>query len=387
VGADSAALKKAADLLAPGDVLSIAPGTYLMDNSLFVPSGVTVRGTSGQTILRKKAGVESALIVDGDYDESQLLVAEPERFAPGMGVTVLDDVLNSSWEPTVTTVTGVDQNVIRISPMTGRDYDVASHHAKIRNTFPILCAINTHDVLIENVIVDGDGSENAYIDGCRGGAIYAFQSKNTTIKNCVARNYNGDGISFQVTDNTRVLNCESYGNSGFGIHPGTGANRPLVAECLIHHNGQVGLFLCWRVKHGSFERNEIADNGKYGISIGHKDTDNLFVGNRVSGNGLCGVYFREETPVNSGNRNTFRANTVMDNGGAEKGYGFYIEPHAGEITIVDNRIGYTHSGIAKTQRIGVFKAQGAGGIKLDGNAFEGEGQKDYVEAGAGQKGE
>src|SRR5579872_1790572 len=58
VGSDSAALQKAAGLLRPGDTLSIGPGTYVMNNSLFVPSNVTVRGVPGQTILRKSRGVE-----------------------------------------------------------------------------------------------------------------------------------------------------------------------------------------------------------------------------------------------------------------------------------------------------------------------------------------
>ena len=48
VGNDSAALQKAAEMLKPGDTLSIGEGTYEMDNSLFIPTGVTVRGTAGR---------------------------------------------------------------------------------------------------------------------------------------------------------------------------------------------------------------------------------------------------------------------------------------------------------------------------------------------------
>src|SRR5262245_24145625 len=67
VGADSAALQKAARMLKPGDTLVIGPGTYEMNDSLFVPSGVTVRGTKDKTILKKSRGIESALAEDGDY--------------------------------------------------------------------------------------------------------------------------------------------------------------------------------------------------------------------------------------------------------------------------------------------------------------------------------
>jgi len=37
VGSDNVALQKAADMLKPGDTLSIGPGTYAMENSVFIP--------------------------------------------------------------------------------------------------------------------------------------------------------------------------------------------------------------------------------------------------------------------------------------------------------------------------------------------------------------
>src|SRR5258708_18581387 len=72
IGNDSAALQKAAGMLQPGDTLSLGPGTYQMDNSLFLPSGVTVVGVSGKTILRKNRGVENALAAYGHYGGSAL---------------------------------------------------------------------------------------------------------------------------------------------------------------------------------------------------------------------------------------------------------------------------------------------------------------------------
>jgi hypothetical protein len=380
IGSDNTALQKAADLLRPGDILEIGPGTYQMNNSLFIPSRVTVRGTPGQTILKKSAGIESLLVEDGDYGESQLRVADPRKFQPGMGLSVIDDSLDSGWDISVTTVIGIEGNLLRIRPMTLRDYSVEEKHARVRNTFPILCAVETEGVVFENLIVDGNKDENVYIDGCRGGAIYAYISRDVTIRNCVARNYNGDGISFQITENVQVLNSESYGHTGYGIHPGTGSDRPTVKDCRIHDNGRVGLFLCWRVRHGQFLNNIIENNGKYGISIGHKDTDNVFSNNTVSGNAFCGVYFRKETFKNSGHRNTFRENKILNNGEPQQGYGFYIEPHAGDIIISGNRIAETRSGKDRTQRYGIYKAAGAGPIQVQDNVMEGHTEKDYLEA-------
>jgi len=295
-------------------------------------------------------------------------------------LSVMDDTSSSGWDISVTAITAVEGNVLRINPMTLKDYNLVEQHARVRNTFPILCAIQTEGVVFENLIVDGNREQNAYLDGCRGGAIYLHVSRDAVVRNCVARNYNGDGISFQITDNIQVLNCESYGHSGFGLHPGTGSDKPIVKGCRIHDNGQVGLFLCWRVRHGQFTDNVIEDNGQYGISIGHKDTDNIFVNNTVSGNGFSGVLFRKETFANSGHRNTFKENKILDNGKGPKGYGFYIEPQATDIVITGNRIAETRGGDLRTQRFGVYKVHGAGSIALHGNIMEGHQDKDYYEA-------
>jgi hypothetical protein len=378
IGSDNMALQKAADLLKPGDTLAVGAGTYAMENSLFIPSDVTVQGEPGKTILRKGTGVVSPLEEDGDYGETLLVVKEPEKLHPGMGLSILDDKQNSGWDISVSSIVNVEGHTVRINPMTLRDYDHEQAHARVQNTFPILCVEDGKNVVLEGITVDGNKQENAYVDGCRGGAIYLYCATNVVIRNCVARNYNGDGISFQITDRVKVLDSESCGHTGYGVHPGTGSPNATVEHCRIHDNGQVGLFLCWRVRHGTFANNVIENNGQYGISIGHKDTDNMFTNNTVARNGFCGVYFRQESPENSGHRNTFRANTVVDNGNAKRGYGFYVEPHAGEIVIENNRIAETR-GDKKTQRVGVYKVKGAGSVHVRDSTTAGQAGGDYAE--------
>ena len=383
VGYDSAALAKAAWMLKPGDTLSIGPGTYIMNDSLIAPSGVTVKGTAGKTILMKSRGVESALIEDGDYGERMLAVAEPGKFRPGMGISIVDDKLNDGWDISISSIVGVKAPYLILNPMTLRDYDQEQRHAKVRNAFPILCALNAQNVVFEDIIVDGNRAENAYIDGCRGGAIYMYNVRDVIVRNSTARNYNGDGISFQISQNVQVLNCESYGHAGYGVHPGTGSDRPLVKGCRLHDNGDIGLYLCWRVRHGLFADNIIEKNGHYGIDIGHKDTDNEFVNNTVARNGVAGVRFRQETFKNSGHRNTFRNNQVVDNGNAKVGYGFYIAPCAGDLVIENNRIAETRTK-GRTQRIGIYKASGTGALESRNNTMSGNLEAEYREGAAGR---
>jgi len=158
--------------------------------------------------------------------------------------------LKTGWDISVTSIASIKPPYVIVNPMTVRDYDRRQHHARMVSTFPILCAIDAANIVLEDLIVDGNRTENDYIDGCRGGAIYMYRVRNVTVRRCTARNYNGDGISFQISDSVHVIDSESYGHAGYGIHPGTGSVSSLVKDCRMHDNGDIGLFLCWRVRHG-----------------------------------------------------------------------------------------------------------------------------------------
>lgn len=373
VGTDNRALQKAADMLRPGDILEIGPGEWRMDDKLVIPcSDVTVRGVKGQTVLLKSPAVSSRVTDCGDYGERVLVVAEPDKFHPGMGITVQDDRYSSGWAVTVTTIREIAGDTLKIDPYTVRDYNYETGNARVENKFPILTAYEKEGLLIEDIIVDGnrDGG-TGYIDGCRGGGIYLYDCRNSTIRGCEVRNYNGDGISFQITDGIKVVACESHHNSGFGIHPGTGSPNAEIAGCHFHHNDRIGFFLCWRVRHGHFTDNLIESNGQHGISIGHKDTDNLFENNVIRNNGISGVLFRHETEHLSGHRNVFRNNVIADNGNAETGYGVYVQPHAREMVFENNVIEETRSGAAATQKWGFYVMKNAGPARLADNTFRG----------------
>jgi hypothetical protein len=63
----------------------------------------------------------------------------------------------------------------------------------------------------------------------------------------------------------------------------------------------------------------LEDNNNYGISIGHKDTDNLFLANTVRRNAVAGVAFRNDPVTTAGHRCTLKENVIEDNGRAGKG--------------------------------------------------------------------
>lgn len=373
VGTDNAALQRAASMLRPGDTLLIGPGQWRMDDKLLIPcSNVTVRGTAGRTVLLKSPGVSSRVIDCGDYGERVLVVAEPDKFRVGMGIAVQDDIHNSGWGVTLTTIREISGNTLTIDPYTVRDYDYETGNSMVENKFPVVAAYEGEGLVIEDIIVDGNREDNTgYIDGCRGGGIYLYDCHNCVIRNCEVRNYCGDGISFQITDGVKVIGCQSHHNLGYGVHPGTGSLNTEITDCHFHHNDLIGFFLCWRVRYGKFCNNLIEHNGLYGISIGHKDTDNLFESNTIRNNGICGVIFRKETGKLSGHCNVFRGNTIGDNGGESGGCGVYVEAPARDLVFENNIIEETRTGSEATQQWGIWIAKGAGPVRAEGNMFRG----------------
>src|SRR5581483_3144684 len=241
-----------------------------------------VRGTSGQTVLRKAKASVSALAMDGDYGEEQVTVQNPAGFEVGYGLAVWDSQ-SGGFHTTVGRITGRNGNTFSFYKPLNADCLVANG-AKAATVFPVVSGYDLEGARIEDLVIDGNKEENVTLNGCRGGGIFLYRGFGTVIRGCVVRNFNGDGISFQQSNDVLVENCVSENNSGLGMHPGSGSQRPIVRGCLARNNGEDGLFLCWRVRHGLFEKNILENNGRYGISIGHKDTDNLVQDNEVRGN-------------------------------------------------------------------------------------------------------
>ena len=314
VGADHRVLQAAVDYVANlgGGTVEIGEGEYLMGDSLHLRSEVTIRGRKGKTILRKAEAAVSPLAIDGDFGEQQVTVREPKGFDVGRGVAIWDDH-SGGFHTTVARITGRDGNRFSIDADLMSDYMV-SGHAQAATVFPVVSGTDIRAARVEDLVIEGNKGANPYLNGCRGAGIYLYRGFGVEIRGCVVRNYHGDGISFQQSNDVTVADCVVEDNTHLGLHPGSGSQRPTVRDCLARRNGTDGLFLCWRVRHGVFEANRLEDNGQAGISIGHKDSDNLLRGNHVVRNGACGVLFRDEAAGMSPHRNRLEQNIIEDNG-------------------------------------------------------------------------
>ena len=249
---------------------------------------------------------------------------------------------------------------------------MTSAHATAATVFPVVAGSEVRSARVENLVIEGNKGANPLLNGCRGAGIYLYGGHGAVIQGCVVRNFHGDGISFQQSNDVTVKDCVSEDNTHLGLHPGSGSQRPVVQDCLARRNGGDGLFLCWRVRHGVFERNRLEDNGEAGISIGHKDSDNVLRDNRVVRNGSCGVLFRNEAAGMSPHRNRLERNEILDNGRESGAPGIRIRGEPDGLVFEGNLIRDARDGARQTQTVGVLIEARVGTVRLEKNRDQGQ---------------
>jgi len=351
-----------------GGTLHILPGVYNLRNAIYLRPNITLRGSGEETILRKAGSVVTALVRDSDWFEYGVQVADTKGFVPGGGVMLRSKTGPGDWQFDVlrATVTAIQEDVIFLDRLTEENFWLEKD-ATAATIFPILTAENVDDVVVENIVLDGNREENEHINGNFAGAVFIQHCNRWSFRNVTSRNYNGDGFSFQVCDDIRFLNCKAINNSDLGFHPGSGSQRPVFQKCLSLGNSQ-GIFFCWSVSDGLAEDCVLSQNRMYGISIGHRDTDNIIRQCTIERNGQVGILFRNEAnEFRSGSRNKIENCIIRDNGIKEQGIGVDIQGKIRDIAVHDTRF---ENAAGKNQNIAIRVGREAERIMLQGNTFE-----------------
>ena len=366
-GYTNAAIQRAVDALpAEGGTVKMGPGQYKMMAPVRLSPNVKLIGSGPETILKRIDGFHSKFIIDADFGELKLTVEDVSGFDIGMSIQVTTDLYSDCWDVTTGVITDIVGNVIYIDTHLIRDYD-CEQNGMVTNAGSCVSVFGAQNVFVSDFTIDGNKDKNDLLDGCNGGGVVIIKSKNVTVENVHVKDFNGEGITWQITENVTVRNCEISGCTNMGMHPGTGSPNSLIEGNNSHHN-RVGLYLCWRVQHSVVKGNQLHQNREIGISTGHKDSDVLFEKNHIYENGEDGVYFRDEDQKNSPHRNTFINNTIENNGTVKGGYGFSFNGNALDVVLKDNIIRDTKNG---TQKAAIFMNKNAPAVKAENNKMSG----------------
>lgn len=369
-GASEKAIQAAVDAVARfgGGTVRILPGTYRFRNSVFLASNVRVVGSGLDSVIVKEPSVSVKLAEDSDwYDQEVTLAAGAEQLRLGDGICLrAKNPHNGGALVAKRTLVARNGNRFKLDRALRENFWLTGAPTAA-TLFPLFSAENIAGVAIENLTIDGNRANNENLDGNYSGCIWTQDCTRFTLRGVTARNNNGDGISWQVCHDFTVENCHSHGHAGLGLHPGSGSQRAIMRGNRLEQNDQ-GLFFCWGVKFGLAEKNTILGNRRYGISIGHRDTDNVIRDNDIRDSGEVGILFRQERGGEGyqPHRNVVERNRIVGVT-KETGVGIDVQGPTRQITIRDNQIQQTQAG----QRCGIRIGAEASLVTLAGNRIEG----------------
>jgi len=368
VGTSEKPIQAAVDYVARlgGGTVKILPGTYRLRNAVYLQSKVRLVGGGPETVLIKEPSVTTTLAQDSDWFDQEITLADATGFEIGDGVCLrAKNPGTSATEIVKRTLVARTGNRFKLDQGLRKNFWRIGD-TKVSTLFPILSGENVSDIAIENLVLDGNRAKNDNLDGNYAGCIFMQECNRVAIRGVTARNYNGDGMSWQICHDVLVENCVSENHTGLGLHPGSGSQRTVMRNNRVIGNN-IGIFFCWGVRQGVAEKNHIEGN-RTGVSIGHHDTDNLVTGNQIIRSEKVGVLFRPERGKDfAGHRNRIENNRLVDNG-PENGPAVDIQGGTESVVLSNNEIVETRGA---AQRIAIRLGPETRDIKLEGNRIQG----------------
>ncbi|MBD3293728.1 MAG: hypothetical protein GF393_12450 [Armatimonadia bacterium] len=372
VGSTHMVLQGAVDYCARlgGGTVQIGPGTWEMGNSLFIREHVRIVGSGDDTVLRKCASAETPLVDDIDWYGTSVRVKDPSLFAVGGAILLRGKSPHyDNMKYSKHTVLAVDGDTIHID-RDPRDNYWTDTEPVAATLFPVITGDYVNDVTIQSLCIDGNRGENDELNGNYGGGIFIQDCDRIVIRDVTSRDNNSDGMSWQVCDDVIVDGCRLLDNANLGLHAGSGSQRSQVRDCTLVGNGQ-GFYFCWGVRKSLLRGCTIEDTETHGISIGHRDTDNIIRGNTVRRSGEHGIYFRKHPePKRDPHRNVFESNVIEDSGTKGDCVAIEMLGTARDVVLRDNTVRDTRRKAKSRNRIGLRIAEGVERLTLDGNTFE-----------------
>lgn len=319
-----------------GGTVVLTGGVFAMADALHLRTRVTVRGSGAATVLRKNPMKESPIATYLGYGHTDVVVADPDLFSHGDGIIIGDDKAMGFYQTTGTLVRREGGTWFTTRPF-AHDYHPDAH-GFVRTLYPLVDAVDVEHAAVEDLVLDGNESENGFLNGCRGGAFFAHRSNRVAARRVTARRFRGEGFSFQTCDHLELDSCTAESCAGNGFHPGSGSNCFRIHGCTARGCAGCGLFYCLRVRDSLLEDCLFEDNGQHGVSVGERDTGHVNRRLTLRHNGGAGFFFRATTAALAAHDTVIEQCVLEENAAASGEAEIVLQSPAGGVRVAGNRI-------------------------------------------------
>lgn len=365
--ADTAAkIQMAVDELAKagGGRLVLPEMEITIDRGIALRSNIELVGQGEGTVLRKGPARIYPLSGYHNYGMCDVPLLSTEGLEAGMTVSIADNRTRGGFAETFAIITWIEDNWVGIDRGLECDY-AAAENPSLVTVYPLIFGHGIRNAALRNITLEGNRGENAKAMGsCRGGAVYFCHSRDIELSGIHQRNYNGDGLSLQMSRNVRVLNCSFDENTGNGLHPGSGGTNMLFENCTATGNTGCGFFFCVRANHITVKNCVLADNG-LGVSIGTRDCHNILESCSITGNQGAGIRIRPSPYPTEVHSCLVRDCDVIGNALSEGQGQIEILNDAHDLIFEHNRV----ASDPRKLRAGFFIEAGAKSVSLQDNHF------------------
>jgi len=360
-------IQRAIDEMSRGGGRLVLPAMELvLDRGLALRSGVELVGQGPRTVLRKGPGRVYPLSGYHNYGMADVPLVSAAGLEPGMTVSVHDNRTHGGFYETFATISWVDGAWVGLDHGIEADYR-ADEEPCLTTVYPLVFAHRVRGAALRNLRLEGSRDDNdKAMGGCRGGAVYFYQCAGMEVAGVEERDYRGEGLSFQMCRDVRIVDSRFDQNTGNGLHPGAGSTNALFEACGGAGNERSGFFFCVRATRITVRDSVFRDNGS-GVSIGTRDCHNLLEGCTIEGNGGPGVLARQTPSPTEVHSCEVRGNRIAGNCRTEGRGQIEIVTDAHDLAIVGNEV----AGSAARAAAGVFAEATARDLYLDGNAISG----------------
>jgi parallel beta-helix repeat protein len=301
------AIQSAIDAVSPGGTVYIPDGTYMI-NATAIPSGGThgleINGKSNVTINLSSRAVLKAITNSSDSYEILRIVYSSNITITGGTLLGDKDTHTSSSGEDGTCLTILGSQYVTLDGVTFRKGHGDGIYVQKTGS-----GVRTQHMIARNIMVDGNYRQGiAIVDGDD------ILIENSTIKNSGGLPGGGGGIDMEPNANETVNNIRIIGNTianqaSTGIGGGgrylSGAvtTNVVVTGNTVSGNGIYGIYFNDNSDSTVISSNSILNNGEAGIGLGSPSPNSQVLNNIITGTVGTGIYIEDsKNSVIKGNR-------------------------------------------------------------------------------------
>ena len=222
VGDSEKVIQAAVDQVAArgGGTVLIGPGTYRLRNAVYLPSRVRIMGVGPESILMKEPSVSTRLAASSDWYDQEITLADTRGFQVGDGVCLRARNPNTGGPVVIKrTLVARSGNRFKLDKALRENLWLEKGEPTASTLYPCSRPKMSPTFASTNITLDGNRANNENLDGNYAGCIFAQDCSRLDFTEVIARNNNGDGISWQICHDVLVEHCESHDHAGLGLAP------------------------------------------------------------------------------------------------------------------------------------------------------------------------